>query len=818
MNSHTLKVLEFDKIREFVRSFAASPGGKKLCDQIVPARGADTVEALLDETTEMRTEIEAGGSMPLGGVHDIRSAVAHARIGNYYLDQKALLMISDTLETADMLRKYFAGLEDARPRLCSLARGIIPLPEIAARVKKSISPKGEILDGASPDLADMRQRIKRLRVSIISTLERLVADEHIAYAFQDDFITLRNNRYVIPVRSDSRSTVPGVVHDQSQSKATFFVEPMAVVALNNELQILHKDAYYEEIRILTDITKRIARCSDEVLLSLEIVEKLDFIHARALFSRALHAVRPRIAADAGIALRQCRHPMLLARFVREEAAPGPAEAGQEDPGAGRWEFDRSVVVPVDIMKGRDTNVLIITGANAGGKTVAMKTLGLLTLMTQAGMHIPAGDESAVALFDDVFADIGDEQNIASNLSTFTAHMSRIRDIVTRVTASSLVLFDELGAGTDPAEGAALAVAILDYLRKRGCCCAVTTHLTALKTYAYGQAEVENVSVAFDPQTFKPAYRLIYGVPGISNALAMARASGIPDEIIEQAESLCAAPDRQIAQLVRGLEKAHHDLAVERKNLGKLREQAAGHHHAAAALLSSMQRRKDSVMKQFETNARHILRKYEDELMKIIKEQKKRTIIRPDSDMPSSGESRSALADVKQRLHGHFPPRAKQPAAVDHLDVGQEVHVIHLKKQGVVLSVDNQARRAEVAVGSIKVKTTFEELGQVRPENAGKEVVHKKRAEAPAAAPPPVIESRQVNVIGMRVEDALPVVDKSIDNALLGGSGSVEIIHGRGTGRLMRAIREHLAAHQSISRFEEGTAAEGGSGVTIAYIK
>jgi DNA mismatch repair protein MutS2 len=820
MNGHCLKVLEFERILEFLGSFAASPGGRNACKTLMPQTGHGAVVQLLQETTEMRYEQDLHGPLPLSGIHSIRTAVEQARMQNYYLEPQRLIEISDTLETADIIRNYFSGHADSRPLLHAITSRIAPLDSITRRIRTCISSQAELLDSASPALADIRRQIKKLRSGIIRTLEHMLVDVELGTAIQDDFITLRNNRYVIPVRSDSKNTIPGVVHDQSQSKATFFVEPLSVVNQNNELQGLRKDEYYEEIRILTELTGLINARGPEICENLDIIERVDLIHAKALFARALRATCPEINTTGVIGLRACRHPILLSRFIEDPAPAGNTDCTPQAP-TGAWVFDRSAVVPIDCLKSTKSSTLIITGANAGGKTVAMKTIGLFVLMTQAGMHIPVEARSTIAVFDSVFADIGDEQNMETSLSTFSSHMSQIQGIISQVTPSSLVLLDELGSGTDPSEGGALAVAILDFLRKRGCTTIVTTHLTIMKTYAYSRYDVENVSVAFDPGTLKPSYSLVYGMPGFSNAIAIARSIGIPEEILQSAGGYLEGADRQVAELIHGLEKTQKELSDSKEVLRTAIRLARRYHNAAESLHDSMHDQREKILKNFETQARSLLRHSEDELMKIIKDQKKRTVIRPDDDYKQDDAARRALTAVKKKLHGQFPEKSgqhEQIEHIEHLEAGQAVMVVHLHKQGIVMSADNGAKKAEVAIGPMRVKTGYHELAlSSAPAGQAKGPSLKKPAKTLASSAEPAF-ARRVNVIGMRVEEALPVVDKGIDTALLEGADTVEVIHGRGTGRLMAAIHEHLKTHPYVASFAQGTQAEGGSGLTIIQIK
>jgi len=815
MNTHTLKVLEFDRIREFLKSFAASAGAVKRCAALVPERSRARVQALLDETTEMRREIDENQRLPLAGIHDIAAAVSRARIKNFYLEPKMLVHICDTLETAGMLKKYFACLEETRPNLFRLSQTIVQMQPLIDRVRKCVSPQGEILDSASALLAEIRARLKNLRVGIIKTLEQLLDDEQKAYAIQDDFITLRNNRYVIPVRSDSKTAVPGVVHDQSQSKATFFVEPLPVVTMNNELQVLRREEYYEEIRILTELTSLVASEADTILLNLSIAESIDVIHARALFSKAYDGQPAILSDDSSLELRQCRHPILLSRFV-EELPQQPLVQEPPETITGYWEFNRPGVVPVDLMKSATTSTLVVTGANAGGKTVAMKTLGLFVLMTQAGMHIPVSADSKIPVFDRVFADIGDEQNIEASLSTFSAHMFQINNIVASAGRDCLVLLDELGSGTDPAEGGSLAVAILDFLRSLGCCTVVTTHLNLLKTYAYGNQDVENVSVAFDPDTYKPLYSLVYGVPGLSNALAIAKNIGIPDQILLQAQAGLEGSDKQIAALIHGLEQTHREILDQKSAFREIQARTLKYQSTIERLCEAMKLQKDKILRNFEAAARKLLRESEDELTKLIREQKRRKIVRPEDDFKTADAAKEIFHGIKRKLHDKFPRTAVAPEPVTRLEVGQQVTLIHLNKKGIVTTVDNEGRKAEITVGTMRVKAGFDEIAAAAPAAAVKPAPAAPVSRQPRGTS--LLTVNRVNVIGMRVDEALPVVDKAIDNALVQGTETLEIIHGRGTGRLMQAIHEHLKSSSCVRSFESGTADQGGSGITIAHIK
>jgi len=810
MDAHVFSVLEFDKVCSFLESFAQSAGGRRLCRQTRPRTEASDVQILQQQTTQMRSELERSGLLALGGVHDIKPAVLRTRIQNFHLDQEQLLHIAETLETAVTIKAFFAGQQQSAPALFKLTEPLINVHGLIRRIRSSISARGDILDSASEHLAALRRQMRSLRANIMACLEKYLQDSDLNFALQDDFITLRNNRFVIPVRSDRKTLIPGVVHDQSQTKATFFVEPLDVLELNNSLQITQRDAQHEEIRILTEITRAVQEDERAIITNLTILEELDAIHARACLSKTMSANPPLISDGCEIELQNCRHPILAARFI---PAPADSDTGCEDAEqAGNWIFDSSGVTEIKIAKPCGISTLVISGANAGGKTVALKTLGLFVLMHQSGMHLPIGPDGRIVVYESLFADIGDEQNIEASLSTFSAHMERIKTVVHAATARSLVLLDELGAGTDPSEGGALAIAILDHLRARGCTTLVTSHLNQIKTYAFTHNDAENVSVAFDPQTHRPLYRLVYGLPGFSNALAIARTIGIPESILHEAGKYSGQADRQTAELIHALE---HALQACNDQLAHLQEQSircSQLQDASRRLLETMQTRRERFLKKFEETAQTLMRDSENRLRSIIKQY--RRTVGSDAVVGCGAHALQQVHNIKQELHRHFPSAAPAQPGLDHVQPGQTVTVIGLKKNGTVASVDAPARRAEIIMGSIRVKAGFDELAAALPRKAAAAPPCTSAVPLPAGTP----FKKQINVIGLRVDEALPLIDKCIDTALVQGSDMLEIIHGRGTGRLMRAIRDHLQGHIQVVRLIPDSEQAVGSGVTRVELK
>jgi DNA mismatch repair protein MutS2 len=808
MDEHVFNVLEFDRVRVFLAGFAQSAGGRQLCLMTQTATLPHEVRRLQQETTEMRAEIEDSGPLALSGVHPVRNEVQRTRIQNSHLDQLQLLRIAEMLETAATVKALCDGMQEKAPALFRISEPLSDLRPLSKRIRSCISTRGEILDSAGERLSTLRSQLRSLRSGIITRLQKYLQDVDMSFAVQDDFITLRNNRYVIPVRSDRKSAIPGVVHDQSQSRATFFVEPLDILEMNNTLQLTQREAQHEEIRVLIDLSASVHDHETGILNNLSVLEQLDAVQARASLSIALNATEPAAADDSSIELHGCRHPILAARYIPSDCAE--TEEGACSEPAGVWAFDRDGVVEIDIIKPAGTGTLVLSGANAGGKTVALKTIGLFALMHQSGMHLPAASGGCIPVFENLFADIGDEQNIETSLSTFSAHMTRIKAVITAATPRSLVLLDELGSGTDPAEGGALAAAILDHLRSIGCTTLATSHLALLKNYAFTNTDVENVAVEFDPHTHRPLYRLVYGLPGFSNALSIARGIGIPDSIIRAADERIGSADRQTADLMHSLERSHHALQEKHTRMRDLLESSAQFADMSRRLLTAMQNRREQFLKQCEETARGLLRDAENRLRAIITEHRRRIRTHPHDSRDA--ESLHRVQQVRQELSRQFPRTQPCMQPLENVDIGQTVTVISLNKKGIVTAVDTGSRRADIDLGAMRVNARFQDL--TRSEAQSGRTAHQPPAEARKHPQPegPTVE-RQLTVIGMRVADALPLLDKSIDAAVLQGADVLEIIHGRGTGRLMRAIHEHVQNHTQVARLLTDTAQTGLSGIT-----
>ncbi len=813
MDRHSLTVLEFEKIISFLKHYVTSPQGGTICDRLTPLTDPGEIKELLAEVTEMKELITIHDDFPIHGIMDIERTVSRTKVEGFYIEPPQLREIRSTLEAGRKLTSFIKATEAKYHKINTLIGKLFPLKDLEDAIRKAVGNTGEILDTASPELHAIRKKMRQLRLHIKNLLESLLHREDLRFIYQEQLITIRNGRFVLPVKIDHKSFLPGVVHDQSQSRATYFIEPLAAVDLNNELQILFKEELREEVRILLALTAMVRERREELLFNLSLLERLDLIYAKAGLSRAINACEPVINDERRIDLISCRHPIL---FARTETVLLPAEsAGEEPVSVERLCFDPSRVVPTTIRMNRACSTLIITGANAGGKTVTLKTLGILALMAQAGMHIPAAEGSCLPVFSSIFADIGDEQNIEESLSTFSAHIRRLNQIVREADHRSLVLIDELGAGTDPAEGAALGLALLDHLRLQKAAIAVTTHLTLLKTYAYRHPDVENVSVAFDPVTLRPTYNLVYGIPGVSNAFSIARGMGMSPALLERARSYLEDKDNSTLRLLQALEGSQQQVQQKMSALEALRERTAVHESLAETILAKLKAKKDQLLRDYETTLKGYLRQAQDQLEKIISEARRKK-------EPAIKESRQALRKVETEWKRHLPAALEKKKPITDLKPGQRIRLTQANREGVVLKVEADLKRADLLVGDLKIKAGFDAIEQL-PDAPPAAASGSSQAQVPPAAFFTASLSDEglsptINVIGMTVAEALPLVDRAIDHALMRGLDSIEIIHGLGTGRLKEAIRSHLKDEGWVKSFAPDDHSRGGAGVTRVSIQ
>ncbi len=804
MDSKTLRTLEYHKILDALAAYAAFPPSADLARRLRPASSVREARERLALTEEARTLL-SGSNLTIGGARDIRLPVEKAARGAA-LEPHELLDIKATLTAARTLARALERLEAQYPLLADLAAQLPPPLGLIDAVTRTISERGEVLDTASPELGRIRRSLQTTRDRLMSRLQRLISDPKIAPYLQDALITMRGGRYVIPLQADFKGRVKAIVHDQSASGATLFVEPLGVVELNNqyrELQLAERD---EVRRVLAELSRRVGDAAPELQQTVRVIARLDLAFAAAKYAEDLRAAPPvlrpirprkgRAHPGSRIRLREARHPLL----------------------------DPETVVPIDVELDPQTYALVITGPNTGGKTVALKTVGLLTLMAQSGLHIPAAPGSELSVFRSVFADIGDEQSIEQSLSTFSGHITNINRILRRAGRRSLVILDELGAGTDPQEGAALARAILDYLLARGVTTLVTTHHPELKAYAYNTPGVVNASVEFDLETLRPAYRLTIGLPGRSNALAIARRLGLPQEIIAAARA-DLHPDELRADGL--LDEIHR----QREAARQARAAAEEARREAERLRDELERRLERIEDERREALEAARREAEARLeaLQAELEQVRRALKRARQPLDVIEQARETLQAAREELlppvESRRPPRApaRRRPAPPALRPGLRVRVPQLDAQGVVLSLDEE--QAEVQVGMLRVRVRRAEL-QAAAEEA--ETVSGEPAASAGSAPPSAQASApesglapspgvELDLRGQRVDEALEELERYLDAAYLAGLPWVRIIHGRGTGRVRAAVRDALRRHPHVDSWEPGGENEGGDGVTVAKL-
>jgi len=793
MDQHTLSVLEFHKVLEIISDMALSDPGRKECRLLTPVDQVEKAQMLQQESAEMISLRAVSGDLPLGGLRDILPALNVSRTQGSRLSGQELLGILNTLDAMHGTGPRLIDGEGEYPRLHSMGRALIPLPHLETAIRRSIGPRGEILDTASPDLARIRSKIVQVRGAIRQKLESILYNEQYQSALQDRIITIRNDRFVIPIRADNRTAIPCIVHDQSQSRATLFSEPLSVVDSNNELSLLHREEREEEERVLAGLTRLIGQDADVLQENYSLICRIDVLHAIARWAESMNCSTPVSDETDVVEIRSGRHPLLVHQFRLQ----------------GREER----VVPVDIRFGGEQRTLIISGANAGGKTVALKTLGLMALMAQSGIPIPANERSRLPVFRHIMADIGDDQNIEQNLSTFSAHVRRLVEICRVADSNSLVLLDEIGVGTDPEEGAALALSTLDYFRDGKVYAAATTHLNAVKTYAYQHSEVVNVSVAFDQQNLQPLYSLIYGVPGLSNAMLIMTDLGVPEPILTGAEKYRSEDQQVAARLIKDFQEIHRAMTI---NLQELRDMRARAGHVLSRLeeiLSQMRRRRDDLLTDFQREARDIVRRGRVAIRHIVKELNK-------SPVGEMGRHWKELEGIREEMQSALksPPPDLRPLSGPPVK-GQVVAVRSLGgMDGTVTRIDARESAVEVRVGSMKIHTHHEDLAAPS-HGASRRKKSRHRREADLSTQTESLRPwNELNIIGMSVEEALPMVDKHIDSAILSGAEQIRIVHGHGTGRLRKAVQEHLRTHRCVAAMGSGPPQEGGNAVTVVRLK
>ena len=789
MNQKALKTLEFDKIIHILTAHAASEGAKEMCRKLVPYDNINDVERAQRETADALRRVYRKGSVSFGGIRDIRGSLKRLEIGGI-LGMGELLQIMSLLETAGKIRQYGQREADdtSRDSLDESFEFLDPVPTLASEIRRCILADDEMADDASSALLQIRRSMRQMNDKVHNTLNSMVNGSARSY-LQDPVVTMRDGRYCLPVKAEHRSQVPGMIHDQSSTGSTLFIEPMAVIKLNNDFKELLMKEQQEIEKILSVLSEKAAAVTEILAEDYRILTALDFIFARAMMAKDMKATRPIFNTERQIHIKDGRHPLL----------------------------DPKKAVPITVRLGDDFDLLIITGPNTGGKTVSLKTVGLFTLMGQAGLHIPAFEGSRLAVFDQVYADIGDEQSIEQSLSTFSSHMTTIVSILKEVTLNSLVLFDELGAGTDPTEGAALATSILDHLHRQGIRAMATTHYSELKVYALSTEGVENACCEFDVESLRPTYRLLIGIPGKSNAFAISSRLGLEDFLIEDAKKRINAQDVSFEDMMAELQDSRVKLLNEQEEITRYKSEIRTLRDALQKKQDRIDERKEKILSDAAAQANAILQEakdYADETMKNFHKFGKASISVKDMEAERA-RLREKIKENDSRTAKAAPkPKKKLKAASLHL--GDRVRVLSLNLEGTVSTLPNPKGDLFVQMGILRSQVNINDLEYIgEAENLQKGMTTgsgKLRMSKSAAV------STEINLIGMTVDEAIAHLDKYLDDAYLAHVPNVRIVHGKGTGARRTAVHQYLKRCKHVKTFRLGTFGEGDAGVTIAEFK
>ena len=791
MNKKGLKVLEYNKIIELLSSQAGSEMAKEKLKALTPSDNAAEIREHLSETTEAVSVIVRKGSLPVGQIYDIENAMHLARKGGS-LTMRQLLQVLYNLKVASNVVTFLKSDLPPLPIINGMAEVIVTFPRLAERIDRCILSEDEMADSASPELRNIRRDIVRQNDAIRNRLNNILNSSTSKTYLQDAIVTMRDGRYVVPVKAENRAKIPGIVHDQSGSGATLFIEPQAVVELNNKLRELELAEKAEIERILAELSSNVAEHFHDIMNNQKLLIDMDVIFAKGKLSCMMQAEEPAIDEGGYLDLKEARHPLI----------------------------DPKKVVPINVSIGKDYNTLVITGPNTGGKTVTLKTIGLLAMMCQSGLHIPAAGTSRMPVYKDIFADIGDEQSIEQSLSTFSSHMRNTVELVEKADIGTLVLLDELGAGTDPTEGAALAIAILERLAAQGAQTVATTHYNELKKYALSTPGVENASMEFNVETLSPTYRLSIGVPGKSNAFEISRKLGLPSEIIDRANNLLEKGDIEFEDVLSAIE-------ADKKRAEDERDEAA-------ALAASMRKQQEELSRReklLEKREKEALQKAKEEARAIIKEAKDTASevqreLRELSKVQSLGERNKRLEQGKRRLKetenryqdGIVREINENPVSIDDVQVGDKVKLLTLDQTGEVLTLPDEKGDLMVKVGIMKINVNLSDLMMINEQKSGGKGSKSAGRYGNLYRAKAMAVSTSVNVVGKNLEDATMEVEKYLDDAYMAGLKEVTVIHGRGQGILKEGLRQLFKRNKLVASFRKGSYNEGGEGVTIVKLK
>ncbi len=793
MNTKVLTTLEYTKIIDLLTEKADSEPGKKLCRDLVPSTDLSTIRTAQRETKDALARLFRIGSTSFGSNRDLGFSIRSLEIGSS-LSMSELLKLASFLDNVSRIKTYGKKEREDLPNdsLDAYFEGLTPMTQLANEINRCILSEEEMADDASPKLKSIRRSKLSTNEKIHSQLTSMVNGAYRTF-LQDAVITMRDNRYCIPVKAEYKSQVSGMVHDQSSTGSTFFIEPAAVVNLNNQLKELDLQEQEEIEVILGDLSSQAAVHTTELAADQKIMTTLDFIFAKAKLAMEQNATEPIFNTEHYIQIRKGRHPLL----------------------------DKKKAVPIDVRLGKDFDLLVITGPNTGGKTVSLKTVGLFTLMGQAGLHIPALDRSELSIFSEVYADIGDEQSIEQSLSTFSSHMTRVVHILQHADADSLCLFDELGAGTDPTEGAALAIAILNYLHDRGIRTMATTHYSELKIYALSTNFVENACCEFDVETLRPTYRLLIGIPGKSNAFAISSKLGLSDEIIHAAKEQISKEDESFEDVIADLEQSRVTIEKEQQEIAEYKERIRTLQEQLQKKNEKIDQAKDKILRDANEKARAILQEAKDVADETIRDFNKAGA---SADIKELEKKRQKVRDKINEKNGKLAlgNNQKKPAnqkTVDpkKLKKGDSVKIISMNLKGIVNTLPDARGNLFVQCGIMRMQTNVNDLVPVKEEtitapalqrtNTGKLKMSKSFS-----------VSSEINLLGCTVDEAIAKLDKYLDDAYLAHLPSVRVVHGKGTGALRNAVQSHLKRLKYVKEYRLGEYGEGDAGVTIVTFK
>lgn len=792
MNQKALRALEYPKIIQQLTDKASSSMGKELCRNLVPLTNIEEIRSMQAQTKDALTRLFQKGSISFGSVKDVRGSLKRLEIGST-LGISEILAICSLLENTNRVKAYARndrsdGIPDS---LDGMFQSLEPLTPLSSEIRRCILSEDEISDDASSTLRQIRRSMKQANDRIHTQLGSLVNGSARNY-LQDAVITMRNGRYCIPVKAEYKGQVPGMIHDQSATGATLFIEPMAIVKLNNDIRELELQEQKEIEVILASLSEQIALDREAIRIDLQIMVDLDFIFARASLAMDMNASEPIFNEEGRIHLKKARHPLI----------------------------DKKKVVPIDIRLGQEFDLLVVTGPNTGGKTVSLKTVGLLTLMGQSGLHIPALDRSELALFQEVYADIGDEQSIEQSLSTFSSHMTNVVSFLNKADRHSLVLFDELGAGTDPTEGAALAISILSHLHEQGIRTMATTHYSELKVYALSTKGVENACCEFDVETLRPTYRLLIGVPGKSNAFAISSKLGLPDAIIEKAKEQISEQDESFEDVLTSLEESRVTIENERQEIQQYKTEIQSLKEKLEARQEKLEEQKERILRQANEEAHSILREakeYADQTMKLFHKFQKDHV-----DTAAVERERQNLRKKMSKAESGLvlKPGAKKPEKQVNpkdLRLGESVRVLSMNLNGTVSSHPDSKGYLFVQMGIIRSKVHISDL-----ELVDEPVITNTRLQKTGAGKIRMSKSAtispEINLLGKTVDEAVAELDKYLDDAYLAHLKSVRVVHGKGTGALRKGVHNYLRRQKHVDSFRLGEFGEGDAGVTIVEFK